>query len=58
MSAGTPEQVLKSIVDGINAGNLDALMPLYEPEPLLRLSRGASLTAYKVSVKRWPVSLR
>jgi ketosteroid isomerase-like protein len=28
---GTPEQVLKSIVDGINAGRLDALMPLYEP---------------------------
>jgi ketosteroid isomerase-like protein len=27
---GTPEQVLKSIVDGINTGNLDALMPLYE----------------------------
>jgi hypothetical protein len=32
MSRGTPEQVLKSIVDGINAGNLDALMSLYEPE--------------------------
>ena len=29
---GTPEQVLESIVDGINTGNLDALMPLYEPE--------------------------
>jgi uncharacterized protein (TIGR02246 family) len=29
---GTPEQVLESVVDGINAGNLDALMPLYEPE--------------------------
>ena len=29
---GTPEQVLKSIVDGINTGNLDALIPLYEPE--------------------------
>ena len=29
---GTPEQVLKSIVDGINTGNLAALMPLYEPE--------------------------
>jgi ketosteroid isomerase-like protein len=29
---GTPEQVLKSIVDGINTGNLDALMPLYEPD--------------------------
>lgn len=26
----TPEQVLKSIVDGINTGNPDALMPLYE----------------------------
>ena len=29
---GTPEQVLKSIVDGINTGNLDALMALYEPD--------------------------
>ena len=28
----TPEQVLESIVDGINTGNLDSLMPLYEPE--------------------------
>ena len=27
----TPEQVLNSIVDGINTGNLDALMPLYDP---------------------------
>jgi uncharacterized protein (TIGR02246 family) len=32
MSTGTPEQVLKSIVDGINTGNLDALMTLYEPD--------------------------
>ena len=32
MSAGTPEEVLNSIVDGINAGDVDALMPLYEPE--------------------------
>jgi hypothetical protein len=32
MNQGTPEQVLKSIVDGINTGNLDALMLLYEPE--------------------------
>jgi ketosteroid isomerase-like protein len=32
MPRGTPEQVLKSIVDGINSGNLDALMTLYEPE--------------------------
>jgi len=27
---GTPEQVLASIVEGINTGNLDALMSLYE----------------------------
>ena len=27
----TPEEVLKSIVEGINTGNLDALMTLYEP---------------------------
>lgn len=27
----TPKQVLKSIVDGINSGDLDALMTLYEP---------------------------
>ena len=27
----TPEQVLRSIVAGINSGNLDALMSLYEP---------------------------
>ena len=30
MPTATPEQVLESIVDGINTGNLDALMPLYE----------------------------
>ena len=39
MSTATPEQVLESIVAGINAGDLDSLMPLYEadaafaPEP-------------------------
>lgn len=32
MSDGTPEQVLMTIVDGINSGNLNALIPLYEPE--------------------------
>jgi ketosteroid isomerase-like protein len=30
MPNGTPEQVLAAIVDGINTGNLDSLMPLYE----------------------------
>lgn len=32
MIGRTPEEVLKSIVDGINTGNLDALMPLYESD--------------------------
>ena len=32
MSRETPEQVLKLIVEGINTGNLEALMTLYEPE--------------------------
>jgi uncharacterized protein (TIGR02246 family) len=32
MSMETPEQVLEAIVDGINSGNLDALMTLYEPD--------------------------
>jgi ketosteroid isomerase-like protein len=30
MSTGTPQQVLESIVTGINSGNLESLMPLYE----------------------------
>lgn len=30
VSAATPEQVLESIVKGINAGDLESLLPLYE----------------------------
>jgi ketosteroid isomerase-like protein len=41
MSRGTPEEVLKSIVDGINTGNLDALMPLYEPEAAFATQPGS-----------------
>ena len=32
MSRETPEQVRKSIVEGINTGNIEALMTLYEDE--------------------------
>ena len=32
MSSATPEQVLESIVTGINSGDLESLMPLYETE--------------------------
>jgi len=38
---GTPEQVLKSIVDGINTGNLDALMRLYEPDAAFAAQPGS-----------------
>jgi uncharacterized protein (TIGR02246 family) len=30
MSTATPQQVLQSIVTGINSGDLESLMPLYE----------------------------
>ena len=47
MSRGTPEEVLKSIVEGINTRNFDLLMPLYESEAAFatepgRLTRGLS----------------
>ena len=32
VSTATPEQVLEAIVTGINSGDLDSLMPLYESE--------------------------
>jgi ketosteroid isomerase-like protein len=32
MPIATPEQVLESIVTGINSGDLDSLMPLYESD--------------------------
>jgi uncharacterized protein (TIGR02246 family) len=32
MSTATPEQVLESIVSGINSGDLESLLPLYESE--------------------------
>ena len=41
MPKATPEQVLKSIVDGINTGNLDALMSLYEPDAAFAAQPGS-----------------
>lgn len=41
MPTGTPEQVLEMIVDGINTGNLDVLMTLYEPEAAFAAQPGA-----------------
>jgi hypothetical protein len=45
MSTATPEQVLDSIVTGINSGDLDSLMPLYESEAAFVPEPGASLQA-------------
>jgi uncharacterized protein (TIGR02246 family) len=38
---GTPEQVLASVVDGINTGNLDALMTLYEDQAAFATQPGS-----------------
>jgi uncharacterized protein (TIGR02246 family) len=43
MPSRTPEQVLQSIVDGINTGNLDALMPLYERDAVFAAQPGTLL---------------
>jgi len=41
-----PEQVLASVVDGINAGNLDALMALYEPHAAFAAQPGSLATGW------------
>ena len=46
-SLETPQKVLAAIVDGINTGNLDSLMSLYEPDAAFakqpgNLARGSS----------------
>ena len=41
MSTATPVAVLESIVTGINSGDLDSLMPLYESEAAFAAQPGA-----------------
>jgi ketosteroid isomerase-like protein len=41
MSTATPEQVLESNVTGINSGNLDSLIPLYESEAAFATEPGS-----------------
>jgi ketosteroid isomerase-like protein len=41
MSTATPEKVLESIVTGINTGDLESLMPLYEREAAFAAEPGA-----------------
>jgi ketosteroid isomerase-like protein len=40
-TAATPEQVLESIVMGINTGDLESLMPLYESEAAFATQPGS-----------------
>jgi uncharacterized protein (TIGR02246 family) len=41
MSTATPEQVLESIVSGINSGNLEGLLPLYESDAAFATEPGS-----------------
>jgi uncharacterized protein (TIGR02246 family) len=41
MPTATPQQVLETIVTGINSGNLDSLMPLYESEAAFATQPGS-----------------
>ena len=58
MSTATPTQVLESIVTGINSGDLDSLLPLYESEAAFATEPGSLLTAHPASVKRSTASSR
>ena len=40
----TPEQVLEAVVEGINTGNFETLMSLYEPEAAFATHLVGSLT--------------
>jgi uncharacterized protein (TIGR02246 family) len=40
-STATPEQVLATIVSGINSGDLDSLMPLYESDAAFATEPGS-----------------
>jgi ketosteroid isomerase-like protein len=41
MPTSTPEQVLESIVTGINSGDLDSLLPLYERDAAFATEPGS-----------------
>ena len=43
MPTATPEQVLESIVTGINSGDLESLLPLYESEAAFATGPGSLL---------------
>jgi uncharacterized protein (TIGR02246 family) len=46
MPRETPQAVLQSIVDGINTGDLDALMTLYEPDAVFATEPGKQINSF------------
>lgn len=50
MSRATPEHLLQSIVDGINRGDIEALISLYEPD--------AAFVAHPGSLAHGPAGIR
>jgi hypothetical protein len=53
----TPEEVLNSVVEGINTGNLDSLMMLYETDACFASQPGQLLKVQKLYAKAYVVSL-
>ena len=53
----TPEEVLNSVTEGINAGDLDSLMTLYEPLACFASQPGQLAKSLMVYEKACAVSL-
>jgi hypothetical protein len=58
LATGTPQEVLKSIVDGINGGDLDAPTPLYEDKAGFAAQPGSLSYGMAVSAGVWARSSR
>ena len=53
----TPEEVLNSVTEGINAGDIDSLMTLYEPLACFASQPESLLKVQTEYVKAYAVSL-
>jgi ketosteroid isomerase-like protein len=52
MKMTTPEEVLNSVTEGINAGNLDALMTLYETDACFASQPGGQLAKSPETIRQ------
>ena len=48
----TPEEVLNSVVEGINTGNLDSLMMLYETDACFASQPGGQLAKSPETIRQ------